>query len=496
MAVRAGSGSVSVALAAAFAFALALAVVTATAGVAPAVALGAVAVAGVLLLVIPARYRLGVVIGVAVVAGVDGIPGPDLDTTLAKFGLYDQDVVVIALCVCLAIDNVRNGFNGFLRDSLGFFVVIACLAVAFWWFVTLDRTVAQSGPTLSHSASYGRDFLTFAVMTPLFCGSLQRKDVRDALIATVAISVTLIAGIYCVAALTHHVVDALLHTTRVVSDGTITRIYSPVQDLFTAAVPLGVGAGILGGSPRIRRLGWLVAVVTGCATILALTRATYVGTAFGLAAAGGLWLLRPGSASRAGRRRVAHALGGGVLVAVLLVALLPQGKAGPLVDSVTSRFGSIGPTVSSGNTNVSTFAVRLNEATLLEERLGDHALLGLGFINPRDMWDTSLPEGGIRNADVGVLNTVMTMGVVGTVLYYMPLVLVTLALAVRGRRRRPDEVAWLGFGAFAWCVGTLGSSATLVTLYTATGVVSAAMMLGIGAAVVLCHPRPQPSARL
>jgi hypothetical protein len=495
MPVRAGRGAMLVPQAAACLAVLVVVVLTAKVGIVPAVGLGAVAAAGAVLLVIPARYRLGVVIGIAVVAGLDGLPGPDLDTTLAKFGLYDQDVVVIVLCACLAIDNLRGRFHGLLGDRLGFAIVIACLAVIVWWFVTLDRTVTQSGLTVAHSVDYGRDFLTFAVMTPLFCGSLQRKDVRDAMLATVAVSVVLIAGVYFVGALTHHVNTTLLHTTHIASAGAISRIYAWVLDLITAALPLGIGAGILGGSPRIRRLGWLVALVTLGATLVALTRARYLGSGCGVAAAACLWLLQPGSASANARRRVTRALCAGVLGVAVLLVLLPQGKAGHLLDSVSSRVGSIGPTVSSSNTNTSTVAFRLGEVTLLEQRLGDHALLGLGFINPRDQWDPSLPDGSIRNTDVGALNSVMTMGIVGTVFYYLPLVLVTIALAFWGRGRWRDDLAWLGFGAFAWCVGALVSSATVVTLFSATGVVSAAAMLGIGAAVCV-RPRQRPGVRI
>jgi hypothetical protein len=121
----------------------------------------------------------------------------------------------------------------------------------------------------------------------------------------------------------------------------------------------------------------------------------------------------------------------------------------------------------------------------LEQRLGGHALLGLGFIDPRDQYDPSLPYGSIRNSDVGILNVVMTMGVVGAVLYYLPLLTVGVALAIRGWRGCSNTIAWIGLGSFAWCVTAAVTSPTLVTLFSPTGVVSAAAMLGLGLVVVL-----------
>jgi len=184
-----------------------------------------------------------------------------------------------------------------------------------------------------------------------------------------------------------------------------------------------------------------------------------------------------------------------VVATAAVIAVSPQGKVADALNSAGSRLGSVVATATSGNTATSTVAVRLSELSLLEQRLGSHAVLGLGFIDPRDQYDPSLPFGSIRNSDVGLLNVTMTMGIIGTLLYYTPLLLVAVGLALRGRELWPDDAGWLGFGAFAWTVTALITSVTLVTLYSPTGVVSSAAMLGLGA-VVLLRPRHSAPARI
>jgi hypothetical protein len=89
---------------------------------------------------------------------------------------------------------------------------------------------------------------------------------------------------------------------------------------------------------------------------------------------------------------------------------------------------------------------------------------------------------------VGVLNVTMTMGIVGSVLYYLPLVGITVALILRSARVLDEDLRWLALGTLAVCVGMLVTSITLVTLFSPTGVVSVATIFGLGAFVALAPP--------
>jgi len=243
----------------------------------------------------------------------------------------------------------------------------------------------------------------------------------------------------------------------------------------------------------------VVAIVSLAAIVAELTRAQYIGSGGGLAIAAVVWTGRAGSGNSRIRRLARQRLFTNVAVVVIavaaVVAVSPEGKVADALSAAGSRLGSVVATATSGNTATSTVAVRLSELSLLEQRLGSHELLGLGFIDPRDQYDPSLPFGSIRNSDVGFVNVTMTMGIVGTVLYYLPLFLVVLGLGARGREMWPDDVGWLGFGTFAWTVTALITSVTLVTLYSPTGVVSSAAMLGLGA-VVLVRSRQSATSRV
>jgi hypothetical protein len=113
--------------------------------------------------------------------------------------------------------------------------------------------------------------------------------------------------------------------------------------------------------------------------------------------------------------------------------------------------------------------------TLLDNRWP----VGLGFWHPDVRPVSSLPGGSIRNGDTGVLNAVMTMGVVGAVLLYLPLV--TLFFATMRRRRDISPVArrdqWFFFGAATWILYAVMSSGSLVTLFGVPGLVLTATLL-------------------
>jgi hypothetical protein len=82
----------------------------------------------------------------------------------------------------------------------------------------------------------------------------------------------------------------------------------------------------------------------------------------------------------------------------------------------------------------------------------------------------------------------MSMGIVGAVLYYLSLLGVSVALVARARKRLADNMVWLALGTLAACLSVLGTSVTLVTFFSPTGIVTVATMLGLGAAVVLAPP--------
>ncbi len=166
---------------------------------------------------------------------------------------------------------------------------------------------------------------------------------------------------------------------------------------------------------------------------------------------------------------------------IFLVA--PGSGTTKAISEVTSRAASGIGAASSQNQTTSTVAVREAELRLLEQRLGDHWGLGLGFIDPRDQPDINLPFLSILNSDVGLFNVVITMGVVGAVLYYLAIAAVTIALILKSRVVRGERRLYAQ-GALGACVLTLITSVTLMSFFGPTGIATVAAAIGVGAAVI------------
>jgi hypothetical protein len=116
--------------------------------------------------------------------------------------------------------------------------------------------------------------------------------------------------------------------------------------------------------------------------------------------------------------------------------------------------------------------------------LGGNWLAGLGFVSPSSHYYFGLPNGSIRDPDLGVLNAVMTMGVIGAVLIYVPVLGTLSHILKRVSAKGPGvRYEWLSYGGAIWIVATLTSSATLVTLFSPGGLVLSSVFL-----TVLAHP--------
>jgi hypothetical protein len=435
---------------------------------------------------LPWDYRFGSLIGLGVLAGLDVLPGPDLATHVVKFGLTEQDVVVLLLIVMLGIDNWRNSFGQIHRTRLGQFIILCSVLNSTWWLYTLYRTSLDPRLSLRHSASFGSEFLYLALLMPLLAGTLRRANIRNPMLVVIGAWSVFEACILTLAAVGHGAGASLLHPLGIAHQSGVTRIFTPAQYLYSAVVPMSIAATLLASSRRLRLFAGIVASANLLALALELTRANYLGCGVGLVVAMIFYMRGP----RAGLalRRLMAVTGAIALLITGTVIAAPHSPIAHAISSTSNRAASIGSATSS-DPGTSTLAVRSSEASLLAQRLGDHNLLGLGFISPRDIWDPSLPFGSIRNSDVGLLNVTMTMGIIGAVLYYLPLVGITVALILRSARALDEDLRWLGLGTLAVCVGMLMTSITLVTLFSPSGIVSVATIFGLGAFVALAPPR-------
>jgi hypothetical protein len=232
------------------------------------------------------------------------------------------------------------------------------------------------------------------------------------------------------------------------------------------------GAAVLATTRRDRATPLIVAmtIVMLLAFLLQLTRATYLGMAIGLLIATTIALTRGASVRRILVRRITLLL---TILSVGILGLVGLGSSNTPTTAINER-------ISSGLSQVSektgTVGYRVNLYSEMLHILGSRWPVGLGFLHPRDKFFPSLPSGSIRNDDVGLLNAVMTMGVIGLLLLFG----VLIAVAHHVARTASGRPTWLVVGLFGWLSLLAATSPTLVTLFSPTGLIS------VGLTLVLC----------
>jgi hypothetical protein len=431
---------------------------------------------------VPRRYRSGALIAVALLAAVDGLPGPDLTKHIVRDGIYAQDFALYLLMGLLAWEIYKYRLWTFFSHGLGRAMLMFALLNLAWWVFTLYRTSWDFGISVNHAGNFGRAFLYIALLTPLFAAGLQRRETRTAMFLvagawSVVIAATSIAGAVHQSSFTIQ----MLHVTTVRQTGTLTRLYVHAEDLLVAALMFSIA--FLLGSPNkaIRRFSGVVATFALVAIGVLQTRASYVGCIGGALFASIVYMSSGDSRSALRRLIVVLATLGVAIGGIFLFA--PGSRTARAINEVTYRGASGIGAASSQNQATSTVAVREAELKLLEQRLGDHWGLGLGFIDPRDQPDINLPFLSIENSDVGLFNVVITMGVVGAVLYYLAIVTVTVLLTLKSRVLRGERRLYAQ-GALGACVLTLITSLTLMSFFGPTGITTVAAVIGVGAAVI------------
>ncbi len=431
---------------------------------------------------VPQRYRSGALIAVATIAAVNGLPGPDLTRHIVTNGFYEQDFAVLLLIVLLAWEIYTYRLWGFFSSGLGRALLLFALLNLAWWMFTLYRTSWIFGIHVNHAANFGRSFLYMIILTPLFAAGMQRRQTRSAMFV--------VAGAWSLVISSASVIDAvhqssfatnLLHVIKVRQTGSLTRLYIDAEDLLLVTLVFSVAFLFGAAGRRQRRFAGLVAAFAAVAIGVLQTRAAYIGCIGGILVSALVYLSGGGSRAQLKRLAAVFVTLGLVIGGIFVIA--PGSGVTGAINEVTSRAVSGIGAAGSQNQATSTVAVREAELRLLEQRLGNHWGLGLGFIDQRDYWDINLPYGSIENSDVGLFNVVMMEGIVGLVLYFAALVATTIMLVVRSRVLRGERRLYAQ-GALGACVMTLITSLTLMSFFGVTGVATVAAAIGVGAAVV------------
>jgi hypothetical protein len=251
-----------------------------------------------------------------------------------------------------------------------------------------------------------------------------------------------------------------------------------MADAVTAALPFAIGLALIPPRRGLRPVGAALALLAGVSILFQFTRATYLGLTLALIVVSATWLYANGAISQPLRGTIAAVAGVAVLgffvsgfrplessVVLPEHAAAVSQRAESSVDELVGRTGNVG--------------YRFDLAHKMFAVLDNRWPIGLGFLHPDVRPFPSLPDGSIRNGDVGVLNALMTMGAVGAALIYLPLV--TFFFAAMHRRWDLGPVArrdqWFFFGAATWILYAVLSSGSLVILFSVPGVVLTATLL-------------------
>ncbi len=425
-------------------------------------------------LCILAFAQRGSFIALMLLATMNGLPF--IETSRIVFAKYTlQDAAVCALLaitvVWLFLDNrtYRPSRTAKTISHLGTVLLM-------WWLFTLARSVIGEGVPLQHSAAYGREFLYFALLLMLLPRALLTSRDISALLAILATGVCVYAiGQIMIAVGAGHP-GSLIHFEKTLFESGLTRVYAKMTDLVGAALAVSIAAILLAPKRLIRLIASPVAMLLTVSIVVQLTRARWVGLILGLLLVS-LWFLFSDQAGVSAilRKRLIFALSVIVIVGLGVIVVAPSILPGAtLSHRLLSIFSNIEG--SSG-----TVAVRERASETLTGYLGEHWLFGLGFVPPSFHFYVGLPEGSIRDSDLGVLNAVATMGAVGAVLIYAP-ALLTLVHCFR-RSSIQAHYYWLRYGGAIWIAAALISSVTLVTLFSASGLTLAAVF-----ATILLNP--------
>src|ERR1700686_2220044 len=196
-----------------------------------------IAVAALILLAVVGAKAFGVTAGILVLAALNGLPFVDLERYAQSGSFRISDVALVALVGVLAFRNPASVADPALQRWVraarwwGF-------ALAAWWVITVLRSNFFGGIPLLKAALFGRDFLYFALLVPLFLGGLRgRREIYE-LLGTLLVATVLFAfGHLALVATSAHQATWFVHQTLTNDIGGVTRVYSLMGDAAIAALP-------------------------------------------------------------------------------------------------------------------------------------------------------------------------------------------------------------------------------------------------------------------
>jgi hypothetical protein len=396
------------------------------------------------------------------------------------FGYALSNYMVVALILLLAIrisgSEVKPGMRGLALVSFMFTI---------WWVITLWRS---GGEPLSAAEAFGRNFLLFALLAALFPLGVPDVSERKEMLVTFLGGALLYSVGEVAITVSGQPLSWLVHPVAIrASDIALQRVYAFMSDSAVLLFCLAMGAALLAPTRRLRQWGSVAGLISLAAVILQQTRAVYLTLPIALLMVIIWWgVFARSAAGRLVGRTVAVIVGFATIVAALAIAapsVLTNYAGEPF-----SRLSGVFVQLSSNSGNLSyRFRVAHDLLALLNGKPVKW-MTGLGFLDPTYHYFVGLPLGTIKNSDLGLVDGIMLVGLIGVILTYL-VVLIPLRQMVSQARtpEMPEPNAWLIFGLMVWLVQVLLGSYSLATLWEQPGQVLVTMVAALG--LQLGHPR-------
>jgi hypothetical protein len=429
----------------------------------------AVALLGLGILALSQR---GTLVGILVLAGLNGVPFFDT-SKLVTSKLAIEDIAVIGLLFVAAVWVLIDGAPP-APTKVGRVVSRLGMVLLVWSSYVMARTLIDESVPILRALYFGRDFLLFGSL--LIVLPRVRFSLRDisTLLGILAVGVCIFAVGQIMTALGIGQPGSLIHFKYTLAESGLNRVYSNMTDLVTATLAVAIAATLLSRQRMLRLSAAPIAVLLLVSTIVQLTRARWIGLIIGVVVIS-FWLAISSNTTISAtlRRRLTLFVSLLAFIFVVAIVTVPSVVSG---GAVIHRLTSIFSDLQSGS---GTVAIREQVTNTMTALLGQRWPSGLGFVPPFTHYYAGLPGGSIRDPDVGVLNAVMTMGVVGAALIYLPVIIVFGDCLRRLSLRRGTNFGWLYYGGAIWMIATLSSSVTLITLFSTSGLALAAVFLTI-----------------
>jgi hypothetical protein len=430
----------------------------------------------VLVLGVLALTQRGAFIGILLLASMNGLPFIDTSPYVAS-KLNVEEVAMLALLLTAGAWTISAG-RSHNPSRVARAVSHAGVLLLVWWLLTVVRTVIGLDIPIMRAAAFGRDFAFCALLLIILPRvRLQNRDLGVLLgVLTAGVCAFAVGQIMTATGIGHP--GGLIHFERTLQESGLTRIYAHMTDMATAGLAVSVAACLAARRRTVRLIAAPVALLLMTSVVVQLTRARWIGLVAGIVLVS-VWVMISGDVRLAARLRRRVALAIAVIAIAGIAAILSTpgiASGGTVIQRLLSAFTDL-------QTGGGTVAIREEVTRIMTAFLGDRWPLGLGFVPPVAHYYVGLPKGSIRDADLGVLNAVMTMGIVGATLIYLPVVVVLVNLLSRASARSVGEYSWLRYGGAVWIVATLVSSITLVTLFSASGLALTAVAM-----MILVHP--------